>query len=171
MFGQYALQGLGDLAFIEYLLGEFCPEAILELGCGHGMLTAYLTVYKKLTGAKLLAVDTNLPLADAAVKAGVIDPACLYAKDMLQDLDKPIIEFVGLPKCLVLCDCANKPAVITKLGPHLSKGSVMAAHDWPFRYDVKCYKEPREFITTEYVTYLESESIEIGTDWRAWIKI
>lgn len=104
-------------------------KKIVEIGTGAGAVTIVLALWGiKLGGVPVLTIDRRMKCDKYLFDALKI----IFRQ--VNEWDGKTIEgiekFIGGRPTFMLCDGSNKAAEVNFWAPKLSKGSVIAAHDW-----------------------------------------
>jgi len=165
--GDRMLQRWCDLVVWEQLL-DHNPQlkSVIELGTYNGAFSTYLFMQCCARGMQFETIDNNpgIIIASNALRA----IAKLGAKFITADVwDGHTVKYLidSMPHPLVLfCDDGDKPREFRTFGPLLTKGDIIATHDWTEEFG------PDDALPIAHMTepYLHEECEEIGSITRFW---
>lgn len=165
LFGLPALQGQGDVAFIDRLVYAVRPQVVVEIGAGGGALSLYLYVMSQALDFTLYSYDIEYQ-AEAAVLTGLVPRETFITHDIRNGLPTHVYD----EGVLVLVDDDDKPYTASLVGAALGEGGVVAAHDWLTRHAAGCPFTQREFTAEGCDEFMLTEAELLYSDWRAWRK-
>lgn len=141
-------QAWNDLALWETVLSSYPPRSVVELGTWGGGMAIFLAAQGLARGFEVVTIDRDLgqlQRPDVLERLG----ARAVGLDVFSDEGREaVLEMIrSLPKPLLLfCDNGNKPAEFRSFVPHLSKGDLVAVHDWVTEFHESDLAPPLPFL-------------------------
>ena len=136
-------------------------KRFVEIGTGNGALSAVLGFHAATRKGELLTIDKQergelhklKPLFDE-LPIATIKGDCFHHT-------KTIKGFMGNTPCFFFCDGGDKAREFNHFAPLIPAGSVIAAHDFPTKFD---YSEIQETVENLELTPLVPNELEGGVD-------